>query len=273
MTGNAESLLPRKKVDSGIHEKPELTDASFAMLFASACTITCLLAFMVPSWTLIWTSTEPAVAYWNGQCCGVLLIIPVLILGAHMYQVNHGPDRRAVMVAVVPSAILLLVMLAMEQTNIGFYDQELFSIDCDAFPQKAALQLEWEAAKSFFTQCLTDTAATDKSLTKDFLLQNFRIQDCTQYEEVYASHAKPWSYLSLLEERYGCTGFCIPGQQLWSKREHHKDSCSVEVSAAFRVFVAPRVNKALFMVLGILAISGIVFPVWHSLFLKEAHVS
>jgi len=257
----AEDLLPQKMHEADLSmEKlgsPAGEDRS-SLLVAGITTTLGLLLYTVPSLTLIWTSTEPAVGYWSCTWLKALLLIPVLILAVHFYQVKFGANQNAMGVALVFPSVLLMFMLMDESMHAGLKAQELFSLSCDAFPEKTALQLEWEAADDFFDQCITDTAASSK-ITKEVLTDNFSIRDCSQYDEVYAQHASAWGYLSLLEENYGCSGWCIPGQQLWSHGPH-KDSCSDAVGAAFMYFSGPRIYKALFLVFCILVSAGTFFP-------------
>lgn len=226
---------------------------------AGVTTTISLLLFMVPALTLIWVSTSPALEYWSATWLPMLLSIPVVILAVHFYQVKFGANQSAVGVALVLPSVVLMFMLLDAESHAGLKSQELFSISCDAFPEKETLQLEWEAAHDFFDQCITDTAASNKGITKEVLTDNFSILDCTQYDEVYAKHASAWGYLSMLEEKYGCSGWCTPGQQLWSHGPH-KDSCSDAVAAAFTYFSGPRVYKAFCLVFLILASAGAFFP-------------
>lgn len=259
----AEDFLPQKKQASNLRteklESGEDWEKEHGMIAAGVTTTLALLLFVVPSLTLIWTSLEPAVGYWSTTWLQVLFAIPVVIVGVHLYQVKFGANQNAVGVALVLPSILLMFMLVDKELLVGMKVQELFSISCDAFPEKTALQLEWEAARDFYDQCITDTAASNKGITREVLIDHFSVRDCTQYEEAYANHAAAWGYLSMLEEKYGCSGWCIPGQQLWSHGPH-KDSCSDAVGAAFQYFSCPRVYQALWLVFCILLLAGTFFP-------------
>lgn len=216
--------------------------------FPTLFTVVAVMLFALPSWTLIWTSIEPAVAYWNTTECSWLLAIPLLILATHIYQVVFGANFFAVLVTLLAPSLLLVLMVMAKQASAGGLAQDLFSIDCHAFPGKASLELEWEAAHSFYAHCIFETAAKN-NLSEAYLRDTFRIQDCETYPTVLRQHARTWGYLAQLEETSACTGWCIPGQQLWS-RGPRQDSCSVAASAAFEFFVGPRLSKAL-------AISGL----------------
>merc|ERR1719263_1103897 len=119
----------------------------------------------------------------------------------------------------------------------------LFSTDCLLLKAKYDLQHEWEAAHSLYQTCLNQTAV-EHDLTVDYLADNFRIQDCTEYPRSLEHHRAAWNYLQHLEERTHCTGFCIPGPPLWtSPLGPHKDSCAVAVASAFMNFASPNAQQ------------------------------
>jgi len=217
---------------------------------------------MVPSFTLYYISKQPAVDYLVSDYTDAVWVVPVLIAVSHWYNSHYGPNRYAIAAALLLPSLLLLMLGVMTNEGASKYVQSLFSIDCDILAEKAALQLEWESANAFFKQCLNDTAAqkysTGKNYTTQFLESNFRITDCSGYQEVYAQHAKPWGYLQKLEENYACTGFCIPGRQLWAKGPT-KDSCSVALSTVFKYFVGARSEKVMVMMFLVLILTAVFF--------------
>lgn len=224
----------------------------FPMIFTTMCGI----VFMVPCFTLWYLSRQPALGYFESDHTWVIVLVPAIVLLAHLYHTRCGPQRYITPCALmIPSIILFVIGLTVNSGSSDFV-QSLFSLDCDIVPQKAHLQLEWEAAHAFFKQCLSDTA-TRSNFTTQFLADTFRIQDCTEYPAVQAKHDKTWGYLQKLEENYACSGFCIPGPQLWSSGPH-KDSCSVAVSMIFKYFVGARSEKIIIM-MGIVFAMTLVF--------------
>jgi hypothetical protein len=223
-------------------------EGAMMKMFPMAFTGVSVMVFMIPSFTLYHIMQLPAVNYLIKVPVELVFVVPFIILVFHGFHMTHGPSKYATPVAFLIPAILLMTLGILMNGGGHKYMQALYSIDCDMLPQKAHLQLEWEAASSFFKTCTTDTATKHSNFTAAFLASNFRIQDCTEYETVRAQHADSWGFLQSLEENYACTGFCIPGQQLWSKGPH-KDSCSVAVSMIFKYFVQPRSEKVFLMML------------------------
>lgn len=223
-------------------------------LFPWAFTAACCFLFAVPAWAELSLARDEALSYFRSDRTDVVMIIPVLICATHYIHLRQRvPNKLAVMVTlIVPSLILFLCASGSRIAALDKYDK-LLSANCDALPEKQALQDSWEAAYSLYADCLEQTTkASNYSVAQ--LMDRFRITDCEEYSTAYAgrSHQKEWTYLKYLEGNLFCSGWCYPGQQLWSSGVH-KDSCSAVVSQLYRSHVAPRgsqVGSFMLVVLG-----------------------
>jgi len=200
-----------------------------------AFTMLCILLFMVPGYLAIYAARHPVVKYFHGHTYYVLIVIPILILIAHLHHTHNGPDKYMTQLAVLIPSVLLLVYGTSLMTNATMKADGLYSIDCATMPEKTHLQREWEAAHNLYQTCLSDTAAS-RNLTSSYLTNHFRLQDCVEYESSLREHWRDWTYLQQLEEQHACTGFCRPSVQLWSNGPH-KDACSIVVASVFRYIV------------------------------------
>jgi hypothetical protein len=165
----------------------------------------------------------------------LLLIIPIIITLAHIvHHIRRVPNKFAVIAGLLFPSVLLLLTSNGQMTTAMDRADTLFSVDCDTFEGKRVLQRSWEAADRLFEDCLNSTVERNPQLTVAQLKEHFRIQDCEEYEAQYQSptYRRDWDYLRYLEVEHGCTGWCEPGQQLWS-RVPHKDSCSTAISAVY----------------------------------------
>jgi hypothetical protein len=230
---------------------------SIHRMFPLVFTAVTVLVFMIPSFTLLYIARQPAVDYFLDDKSYLVFLIPIVIVLTHWFHVARGPNRYVTSMALIIPSLLLLLLGLLANRGSSMYVQSLFSIDCDIIPVKAHLQLEWESANAFFQKCLHDTAKTT-NYSVPYLADNFRIQDCTDYSEAFQAHHGTWSYLQSLEENYACTGFCIPGQQLWATGPH-KDSCSVAVSMIFDNFVSTRSFKVTSLMLLVLVLTALFF--------------
>lgn len=204
-------------------------------IFPSAFTLAQILLFLVPTYLLVHAASNPVVEYWHGEWYYVLCVIPVIIFVVHLYHNRNGPDRYITNLSLLfPSALLFVFGMNM-LTNAILRGDKLFSLDCDSMTKKAYLQYEWEAAHKFYGDCLKDSAK-ERNLTRGYLAKNFRIQDCIDYKSALLDHWHSWRYLRYLEEEHDCTGFCEPGEQLWSKGRH-KDACTIAVASTFKYIV------------------------------------
>lgn len=215
----------------------------------------CLLLFVLPSFMLIYISRQPATDYLGSNWTSITVVIPVVLALVHWHQHTNGPNKFAMIAGLAIPSLILVILGEKQQQGAGSNVQSLFSIDCEMLSEKAELQLEWEAAQAFWSKCTNDTVAKSKPpVTSAFITQHFRIQDCTDYKDALALHPTTWPYLQSLEENYACTGFCTPGQQLWSKGPH-KDSCSVALSKIYQYLVLPRAGKVMMTMFAVLLAS------------------
>jgi len=200
--------------------------------FPTYFTLILCLFYMVPAYLIYYMVSNPVVDYWiDDTTCWSLILIPVIILIVHVVNTRAGkPVKYAILAGLVlPSLILFYFSnLTMSVAGLG---GGLFSIDCNINPEKAALQKSWDKAAELYKGCIEKTVAT-QNVTEEYLVANFRVQDCTEYAAALKPNERRWNYLRMIEERESCTGFCKPGPHLWSKNLS-RDSCSVAISAIF----------------------------------------
>lgn len=201
---------------------------------------------MVPIHLIVHATRNPVVAYFHGETYYVLITIPVLILVLYGYRrasleqvvgdhVTNGHNVYVTHFALILPSVLLLVYGTSMLTSATSKADRFYSNDCNAMSEKAELQRSWEEARSLYRRCLRETAEA-RNLTETYLAEKFRIQDCLDYEPTLRDHPRTWPYLQHLEENHACTGFCKPGEQLWSNGPH-KDACAMSVASVFRHIV------------------------------------
>lgn len=225
-------------------------------IFPAIYSMGCVLLFVVPTYLIFSALMEPGIAYWRNYSYVLLWIIPLIIGLVHCYHVMYGPNKIVTNLGLVIPSLTLFITCSALTANATNLADTYFSIDCDMKSDKEFLQKEWEAAHLLYTTCLNETAH-ERKVTVPFLAENFRIQDCTEYPAALAKHSKSWGYLSGLEGNSACTGFCIPGEQLWSYGPH-KDSCSVSVAGVYKYVVNSNANQAMTISLITLVVDGIV---------------
>lgn len=204
-------------------------------IFPAAFTMILVVLFFIPGYLTIYAASHPVVKYFHGEWYYILFPIPVLVAMVHFFHVRNGPDRYVTNFALIIPSMLLLIYATSLFTSATSKADRLFSTDCNTMREKTHLQREWEAAHTLYRGCLKETAAA-RNLTRSYLAEKFRIQDCEEYPAALREHRRDWNYLQQLEEDHACTGFCKPGEQLWSSGPH-KDSCAIAVASVFRYIV------------------------------------
>jgi len=206
---------------------------TFPVGFSMLCTV----LFMVPVYLAVYAARQPVIKYFHGEWYYILAIIPIIIVLVHNFHVRNGPNRYVTNLALLVPSTLLLIFGMHLYTSATSKAEKLFSTDCNTMLEKSHLQREWEVVDSLYQSCLKSSAAS-RHLNTTYLAANFRVQDCTEYQEAFPKHRRDWSYLQDLEEKHACSGFCAPGMQLWSKGPH-QDSCAVTVASVFKYTVMP----------------------------------
>lgn len=222
-----------------------------AKLFPPAFTLSCCLLFLVPSWMLIYAKRNTMVAHFTSYWVYLLLVIPIIISWAHVtHTKKQAPSKWAVISAMcIPSTMLFLTALFTSQDATHMASQ-LKSTDCDSFKAKGNLQDSWDAAYLAYMTCVNQTNY-GSNVPLYLLMQNFRLEDCSEYASTASKHSDDWNYLKYLEETQGCAGWCYQGQQLWAVTPY-KDSCSTTVASAYTYLVKPHsveIEKVMLVVL------------------------
>lgn len=215
--------------------------ALFPLLF----TLVCCLIFLYPMFILMKIGWNLTIGYWNpsnGPISLLLLAIPLIIAGAHVIHARRMvPVKKVVIIAIFVPATLIILMADVFYEQSWRKAQDLADGNCDAFAGKRDLQNSWEVAYYIYEGCLNQTNLAS-GYTRAQLRANFRLADCEDYSLIadeYQAYKYDWMYLAHLEKTLGCSGWCYPGQQLWST-QNTKDDCSSGVANAFFYFVRAR---------------------------------
>jgi len=226
-------------------------------MFPNAFTLLTLLLFGMPTYLIMENALFAAVRYWSSGWVWMTLAIPVVIVLAHVVHSSGGvPNKWAVIGALVFPSMMLLLFANGQMTSAMDRADKLFSVDCDTFEGKRMLQRSWDAAETLFEDCLSTTVAANPDLTVPQLKDHFRIQDCEEYGRAHHEHSRDWDYLQYLEVSHGCTGWCSPGQQLWS-RVPHKDDCSTVVSVVYAFKIEEHAKQVCIIMFSTLVITAI----------------
>lgn len=209
--------------------------AEFMEMFPRLFTCACLLIFMTPIFLMVRIGRDVSVRYWFGSWCDIAAFLPCLFIVGHIVHSNKKqPHKPTVLVCLLVPAVTLLILGEFVLTSVSDKANQLFSTDCDTFPEKRALEAEHIAAQNVFATCLADTVSSirARNLTFEHAAELYRIQDCEEYEMELQAHQRAWTYLRHMEEQHQCAGWCNFGQPVWTYGEV-RDSCSVAVSAIF----------------------------------------
>jgi hypothetical protein len=172
---------------------------------------------------------SPTALYWLPGYPWLICLVPVSLLAGHLLHMRAGRPRllATLFSTAVPSLCVLLVgrsmRLPLDTPTI------LWSTDCITHDAKVQLELAWQSAEQYFNACVRRVAAETNSTTAA-AAQLLTVADCSEYRSAAdaSQYVKQWDYLSVLEQRQDCSGWCTVGApKLWSS-DHlpSKDICS-----------------------------------------------
>lgn len=239
---------------AGGEDKRAASRISMLKLFPVLFTLCCSVLFLVPMCFVLSIGTAREISYFWTPWHYVVVVIPLLILYAHLMHVRSGvPSKAAVATALVVPSLLLLVCANGQYLQATTMVDRLLSSECNSLQSKQRLENAWQAAHDLYMDCLQETSDAF-GYDVAVLQKNFRVQDCEEYpaaaglipstrsKTAVSPYAKEWAYLRSLEEGSFCSGWCEPGMQLWSGTPS-KDACSVAVASVFDLYALPHAGE------------------------------
>lgn len=216
---------PKPAVTRGLaFGKPLDVMETFPTLFTTFCFGT----FITPIILSYHVGRDPQVLFWIGDYINWVIFLPVLYVWAHIYHTMYRvPSKVVVVICLIGSCIVILVLG--EHVLLDAYGRanELTARDCETFPRKMQLQRSWEAARTYYANCMTSMAG-DLGISYESAVATYRIGDCSDYPTQLDQNSD-WTYLASLEEQHLCAGWCEPGHAIWTLGTV-RDSCSSTVA-------------------------------------------
>mmetsp|Transcript_107030 Transcript_107030/g.284795 ORF Transcript_107030/g.284795 Transcript_107030/m.284795 type:complete len:269 (-) Transcript_107030:38-844(-) len=208
----------------------------------------CLLLFAGPVVKSFHLAYDPLVIRWVGDWPQVAALAPLFCVawGYAMHRITRRPSKFAVLLSLLGSSVILAVManrVGMASLELG---DRMAASDCTTFPAKYALQREWKEASRLYTSCRSSSSVS----------ASYVVQDCPEYAAQQQSHTS-WAFLKLLEEVYGCAGWCTHAEPLWTlgKKE---DSCSSVTAFVMTAKIHPTANQVFVYSIVVLLFTSVV---------------
>lgn len=198
-------------------------------VFPAAFTLFNVAVFLAPVWVASHAGRDRHVMHWVPGHTWAVVFLVVLWPLAHILQAVRGgaPGKFVVVTCLVAQCVTLLLVGQYVMITSYKVGNSLMAEGCRAFLPKLQLENDFVQAKSFYSECMSETIRTS-NMTSAQAMEQFRIQDCTTYESVAARHPG-WSYLRYLEETYHCAGWCTEDVPLWTG-VLTQDACSPVVA-------------------------------------------
>lgn len=196
-------------------------------MFPSLFTAFCFTVFVTPIILCHHVGSDPQVLFWIGDYINWVLFLPVLFVWAHIYHMIVRIPSKFVMVTCLIGSCVVILCLSQHVLVNAFDNANAFAArDCETFPRKMELQRTWEAARTFYANCMSDVA-DELDITYESAVSAYRIEDCSDYTTQLEQNPD-WEYLADLEEQHLCAGWCERGHAIWTLAET-RDSCSSTV--------------------------------------------
>jgi len=217
----------------------------FRQLYPSLLTLSLFAIYCYNFLTGVLLAQETNARFWVGEIGYAVLIIPVLLVLAHIWQAAHRRPLYPclVLTCVVPGLLCLFVGFQYEG-GISLAAARLLSTDCTTFKTKFIVQQAYQEADMFFDHCLANQA-TNLSTTVEEARKTIVISQCPGYTNAKAlGFAREWNYLEALEKHEHCAGWCFDGEKaLWTHNPESSDSCSAAAGVTMETKVLRNVSR------------------------------
>lgn len=221
---------------------------------------------LLPGFMLVCIDNKPSVRYWVGNT-GYYVVggISAWVILVYMALVKKTIRRgTAVIAALILPSLLVASVCQFQVWQLTAVSSALSSSDCESFINKASLERSWQAAYQFGNACIEDLVEVTGANAKE-TAKITDINRCKGYAKVSQDFGKDWWYLSYVESKYKCAGWCTPNRTLWEFDPSIRDSCSVAVAHllgnSVKTFGVQVISYSAIMV-GIVGLSVILFPKW-----------
>jgi len=208
-------------------------------LFAPLFSFGCYAMFCSPVITGIFLAQSFSVQYWIGWLSWLILLVPIILVGCHMYLTWHGrPAFYAVILSTIVPALIIIALGAVQFGPVTDISERLLSSDCSTYDPKIKLNEAYMAAESVYLACLNRVSAGTQMSTSD-ATDVVSIEDCTEYHaEENKKYQSEWKYLKHLQQYQGCKGWCNPVSIApWSKGSASTGVCTRTASIALHAEV------------------------------------
>lgn len=229
-----------------------LTDLVMASAFTSStfsyhgwnlfAALHCLSCFMLFSWPFLtaWNlSLDDNILYWMGSYLfWWILAIPFFFLAVYAVAVIIRPEKSLMIGSFVIPCVTIFLLGGSLQAKVGLLSTKLRNRDCGTFPLIRKLEVSLFEAQKQHEQCLEAA-----------IHPNVLFPSCSQYKKGLeeGENGKHWPYLQSLEANFECTGFCNPGEPLWT---YHKEAGKDPCASALALFLETRVAHAAQQMMG-----------------------
>lgn len=186
---------------------------------------------LFPGFMLVCINITPSVRYWAGDG-GLYVVVGILVwvLLCYFLLVRKKMERATAVVAVLILPSLVIAGACQFQVwQLTAVSSALAASDCETFVQKASLESSWQAAHQFSATCIENLVEiTGAGYGETKKVDDVRM--CPGYGVASQKFDNDWSYLSYIEAKFTCGGWCTPSKPVWQFDAEPRDSCSVAVA-------------------------------------------
>jgi len=213
-------------------------------------TFFCALIFVMPIVKCLSLAFDTDVRYWMGFLPMVVAMTPpvFIVLAYFVNRIHAGTSKTGTILALIGSGIAMVLLGDQLGAYAGRLADRFGSLDCRSNPGSFVLEKELTAAALFHQNCV-DMYTNPTGYVK-------MMQDCPGYTNQLYMH-EDWSYLSSLEMRFGCTGWCEARKPLWNFGAKKADRCSVAVGEKMREKVQRACSQLLVWSLCLVALTSV----------------
>lgn len=246
LVGSALSVKPYY-IENGKSLNPDLMDmktwmANHRRLFPALYTLITFAIFGSPVMTGIELATNPSVQYWIGLGAWSVILVPILLVGAHIAHIMaRRPSFLAMLASTLAPSLIVMVIGCYYQQGASHIANKLLSGDCITLQSKAYLEEAYQQAEAVFGTCTANVALATNQ-TQEVVQQAMVMQDCPAFYD--SPYTKQWKYIATLEQSQACSGWCQQGVvPLFTPSPTAKDPCTLVAGMMLETTVATSAGR------------------------------
>jgi len=213
--------MHKSQSDSSLNVTPVVMTAKVRILMFS------LVALIYPVCNILLLCRLPTFNYFFGTTSVIFMLGLAVWFAATFVILSRDWVERRIAVLLFLIFPILLLLLSLEGLQMRFQSLllSLHSEDCVSFEEKADIETAWWYAHDLLVNCSSSHLRFSTAPLEE-VYKSTPIVSCPEYDEAFLKYGGKWTFLSQMEAKYHCGGWCSPEAPIWGTTSSIQDGCA-----------------------------------------------